>query len=143
MIKKMKDERWGLRNLKHISIVFFIQTAGILAIIFYDGVTKGIDAATSTPVWFVFTISIIAHSILSLNNSIDINEDTMKKPGPYYRILLLATVIGLLFGLAGKFLPGGSNSGGWMVGSVVFICFLAVFSYGYYLRTKRYDNHKE
>ncbi|RFA35299.1 hypothetical protein CAI16_08625 [Virgibacillus dokdonensis] len=43
----------------------------------------------------------------------------------------------------GKFLPGGSIRGGLIVGSVGFICFLAVFSYGYYLKKKRYDEHKE
>ncbi|NBJ69826.1 MULTISPECIES: hypothetical protein [Clostridia] len=109
----MNDERLRLKNLKHISIVFFIQTVGILATIIYDGVTKGIDAATSSPVWFVFIISMIVLSLLNLSISIDTYEVFMKKPKPYHLILLLATVIELLFGLAGKFLPGGGNSGGW------------------------------
>ncbi|SHH73095.1 hypothetical protein [Virgibacillus chiguensis] len=143
MIKKMQDERLKLRNLKHISMVFFIQTVGILAIIIYDGVTKGIDAALSSPVWFVFCISMVVLSLLNLSISIDTYENIMRRPGPYYRIVLLAVCIGLLFGLAGKFLPGGSISGGLIVGSVGFICFLAVFSYGYYLKKKRYDEHKE
>lgn len=139
----MQDERLKLRNLKHISLVFFIQTVGILVFIIYDGVTKGIDAVLSSPVWFVFSISMVVLSLLNLSISIDTYENIMRRPGPYYRIVFLAVCIGILFGLAAKFLPSGNTSGGLIVGSVVFICFLAVFSYGYYLRKKRYDEHKE
>ena len=56
-MKKIRDERLILRNLKNIRIVFVIQTLGIVGILGYDLVTKGMDAMTSNPLWPLLMIS--------------------------------------------------------------------------------------
>ena len=42
-MKKITDERLILLNLKNIRIAFIIQTLGVLGILGYDAVKKGLE----------------------------------------------------------------------------------------------------
>ena len=45
-MQKIKDERLKLKNLQNIRITYGVQTLGILGILIYEWVTKGIDGMT-------------------------------------------------------------------------------------------------
>ncbi|MFD1452764.1 hypothetical protein [Oceanobacillus sojae] len=71
-MKKIKDERLKLKNLKDIRVLFLIQTIGIVVgILGYDFGTKGIDGMTDNPLWYVFMITAIVSAYLSIGISVD------------------------------------------------------------------------
>src|SRR5690625_7056530 len=71
MFKKIKDERIQLKNLRHIRILFMIQSLGILTILIYDLVTGGFEKMMSNPLWYVFMITLIASGYLSMIISVN------------------------------------------------------------------------
>src|SRR5690625_4404452 len=143
MFKKIKDERLILKNLKNIRIAFVIQTIGIIGILIYTGITKGVREITNDPLWFVFIITMIVFLLLTMRISVDVedNIEKAKKPTSYIWLFLLSLVIGTSAGLLTKFGPDrGSIRDAFIIGSIVFICFLATFTIKYFLRKKSYHN---
>lgn len=143
-MKKIKDERLQMQNLKNIRIAFIVQTIGIFAILLYEVITKGIMEAKNNPLWFVFTLTVVVFTWLNLKINVDVydNAHHQKKPGPYYRIVILTALVGTVFALLAKFGPDhSSNSEALLAGSVVFVCFLIPFSFVYYLRKKRLEDN--
>lgn len=142
-MKKIKDERLILKNLKNIRIAFIVQTIGIVIILIYEGVTEGISKIIDNPLWLVFMLTMTVFLWLNLKISVDVYDDAkeQKKPGPYYRIVILSALVGTVLALLAKFGPDGSNtSEALIVGIVVFVCFLIPFSFVYYLRKKRSED---
>ena len=80
-MKKIKDERLILKNLKNIRIAYIIQTVGILGILGYDLVTKGLDGMRENPLWLVFMITTVISAYLSMSISADheSNENPRKR----------------------------------------------------------------
>ncbi|MCM3741793.1 hypothetical protein M3210_16190 [Oceanobacillus luteolus] len=78
-MEKIKDERLKLKNLENIRIAFIIQTFGIVAILVFDFVSKGMEEMTGNPLWIVFLITMVAFSYLSMNISIEY-EKPRKSP---------------------------------------------------------------
>ena len=70
-MKKITDERLVLKNLKNIRIAYIIQTVGILGILGYDLVTKGLDGMRENPLWIVFMITTVISAYLSMSISAD------------------------------------------------------------------------
>ena len=66
-MKKITDERLLLKNLKNIRIAYIIQTVGILGILGYDLVTKGVDGMRENPIWLVFIITSVISAYLSIS----------------------------------------------------------------------------
>lgn len=143
-MRKIKDERLIVQNLKNIRIAFLVQTIGIIAILVYDVITKGLSAMTDNPVWFVFMVTVIVLILMNMRVSVDVYDSTndQKKRVSYYWIVLLSILAGTVIGLLQAILGPDHSSFGEaiLVGGVVFICFLASFSYGYYLRKKRSED---
>jgi len=135
MMKKITDERLQLQNLKNIRVLFLIQTVGIIAILAYDLVTKGMEGMTGNPLWFVLLITGVASAYLSMSISID-HESSEKSPKKGLIISLFVNVIvaigfGILISLTGDLATGA------LIGGIVFVCCLAPSLYIYYLRMKR------
>ena len=134
-MKMIKDERLKIQNLKNIRIAYIIQTAGILAILGYDLVTKGFDEMMDNPLWFVFMISTIVSAYLSMSISAD-HESTKKNPKKSLWIsIAVLSLITAIFVLVVS-LTDGINMG-LMIGGIIFICGIAPIIYLYYLRLKR------
>lgn len=55
-MKKIKDERLQIQNLKNIRIIFLIQNLGIIGILAYDYLSKGMEQMRNNPLWLLFTI---------------------------------------------------------------------------------------
>ena len=75
-MQKIKDERLKLKNLHNIRITYGVQTLGILGILIYEWVTKGIDGMTKNPLWFVFILTSIVSAFLSMDIGV---RETAKK----------------------------------------------------------------
>lgn len=137
MMKKVTDERLKLKNLKNIRVLFSVQSIGIIGILGYDWITKGIDAMTTNPLWYLFIITTIISAYLSMSISVD-HESHGKSPKK--GLIISSVVIVLVSIVVGILVSFTSNlSSGALVGTVIFMCFLVPILYVYYLRTRKQD----
>lgn len=137
-MKKIKDERIELQRLKNIRFAFIIQSAGMTAILIWIGVTEGVMALTKSPLWFLFILVVIFLNYQNLK-IVDELEDKVTNPGPYYRVILYPGIISTAIGLLVFFFPGDSSANPFLVGGIVFVCFIVPFSIAYFLLKRRYD----
>ena len=77
-MKKIKDERLIIQNLKNIRIAFIVQTIGISAILIYEVVTKGPTEAIENPLWLVFMLTMVVFLWLHLKISIDVYDPAFR-----------------------------------------------------------------
>ena len=139
-MKKITDERLVLQNLKNIRITFIIQTIGILGILGYDVITKGLEGMRENPLWLVFIITSIISAYLSMSISSD-HENSKINPQKRFSIslvvlILISTIVGYFVTLT----DGFNIIDGVMIGGILFVCGLIPSVYIYYLRTKRQDD---
>ncbi|WP_338449772.1 hypothetical protein R4Z09_27100 [Niallia oryzisoli] len=140
-MKKIKDERLVLQNLKNIRIAYIIQTVGILGILGYDLVTKGFDGMRENPLWLVFILTTVISTYLSMSISID-HEGNGKSPKKGLNIsLFVIVIVSILIGFFVSITDGFTIIDGVMMGGILFICGLVPVIYIYYLRIKRQNEH--
>ncbi len=140
-MKKLKDERLILQNLKNIRMAYIIQTIGILGILGYDFVIKGLDGMRENPLWLVFIITTVISTYLSMNISVDY-EGNEKSPKKSLTISLFVIVlISMIIGFFVSITEGFSIVDGVIMGGVLFICSFVPVIYIYYLRTKRRNEY--
>jgi hypothetical protein len=143
-VKIIKDERLIIQNLRNIRIAFVFQTLGILGILIYDGIRKGLSHVTDNPLWFVFMVTSIILGYLNLRISVDEFEThNGKKPGSYYKSVILSLVIGVIFSVITILAPEGTVKDAVIIGAVMFSCFLFSFTVVYFLRKKRYEDNED
>lgn len=141
-MKKITDERLLIKNLKNVRVAFLVQTLGLFAVLTYVAITEGVSEAIGNPFFVVFMLSMAVYSWLNLGISWDMSEHSegVKRPGPYYRVILWSSGVGVMFGYLAKFgSDGSSNLDAFIVGGVAFICNLISFSIFHFLRVKRYN----
>mgnify|MGYP003501560866 CR=1 FL=1 len=130
-MKKITDERLVLQNLKNIRIVYIIQTAGILGILGYDLVTKGLDEMRENPLWLVFMITAIISAYLSMSISADHEKNTINPQKSlaisFVVLVFISTVVGFFVSLT----DGFNSIDGLIMGSILFICGLFPMGYIY------------
>ena len=139
-MKKIIDERLVLQSLKNIRIVYMIQTIGILGILGYDFVTKGLDEMRENPLWLLFMITAVISAYLSMSISADHEKNTIN---PQKSLAISSVVLVSISTVVGFFvsITDGFNSiDGLIMGSIVFICGLFPIVYIYNLRKKRQDD---
>jgi hypothetical protein len=140
-MKKIKDERLIFQNLKNIRVAYIIQTTGILGILGYDFITKGFDGMRENPLWFVFMITTVIATYLSMSISVD-HESAKKSPKNSLNIsLFILVIISALVGIFVSFTDGFNVVDGIIMGGIIFICGLLPLVYIYYLRIKRQDRN--
>ena len=145
-MKRMTDERLLIKNLKNVRVAFLVQTFGILALLTYVAITEGISEAIGTPLFGVYMSSMGLYSWLSLGVSWEMAEHSegVKKPGPYYRVIMLSTGAGVVSGLLTKFGPDkSSNLDAFIVSGVLFSSFLISLSIMHYLQKRRYNEQED
>lgn len=137
---KHSDERLTFKNLQIIRVAFVIQLLGIIGLLGYDLVTKGVDKMYVNPLWLVFTLSTLILVFLSMNISVDY-EDGKKSAGKGLAISL--TVLGLIAISVGFFTIYLNNTAtiidGLLMGGILFICGFISFVYLYRLRKSKED----
>lgn len=139
-MKKIKDERLQLQNLRNIRIIFIVQNLGIIGILAYDYFSEGMEKMRTNPLWFLFTISMIILAYLSMNISTDYERQPTKPKKSLAISLvtsaLICTVIGYLVARS----ETGDIAQGILMGCSLFICILIPVLYIYNLRTKQHED---
>lgn len=142
-MKKITDERLILQNLKNIRFAYMIQTAGIIGILGFDFITKGLEGMRENPLWLVFMITTVISLYLSMNISVD-HEKSNKAPKKGLTIsLLVAVMISSVVGFLVTLTDGYTINDGFVAGGILFLCSLVPVFYIYYLRTKQEDDYDE
>ena len=144
-MRKIKDERLLIKNLKNIRVAFLVQTFGIFSVLTYIGITEGPREATGNLFFTVFMLSMLVYLWLHLGISRDVSEHSegVKKPVPYYIWIIISGGIGIVIGLAARFGPDKSSvSDSMLVGGVVFVCFLIPYTVNYFIKKKRYEEER-
>ncbi|MEK4670977.1 hypothetical protein ABER68_22095 [Paenibacillus alvei] len=141
-MQKITDERLALQNLRNIRIAYIIQTLGILGILGYDLITKGLDGMKDNPLWFVFIIT----SVISAYLSISISVDHESKINPQKSLIISVIVLVLIstsVGFLVSFTDGYNIINGLIMGGILFICGIIPIVYIYNIRKKRQENYTE
>jgi len=76
-MKKVKDERLILQNLKNIRIAYIVQTVGIVVFLGYDLVTKGVDLLFENPFMLIIISAVIGMLVTFSEDSNLLNGVTM------------------------------------------------------------------
>lgn len=140
-LKKIKDERLKLKNLKNVRVTYIIQTLGILGILGYDLVTKGLDGIIGNPLWIVLMITITVFFYLSMDISID-HETGKKSPRKGLNIaVVLLVIISVVIGFFVAISDGYNVFDGVIMGGILFVCGLVPAIYIYYLRHKKAEDN--
>ena len=145
-MKKIKDERLLLKNLKNIRIAFLVQSIGLFSVLTYIALTEGPREATGNLFFTVFILSMVVYLWLTLDISRDVSDhnEIEKRPAPYYRWVLLSAGVGIAIGHATRFGPDKSSvSDSLLVAGVVFVCFLILYSINYFIKKKRYNEDND
>jgi hypothetical protein len=140
-MKKITDERLIVKNLKNIRIAYILQTLGIIGILAYDAVTKGLDRMHDNPLWLVFMITTVISGYLSMSISVE-HENVEKSPKKNLGVsiivlLLISTVLGFLVSKS----AGYTFIDGVICGGILFICGIFPTLYVFKLRKKQQDEH--
>ncbi|MEI3604811.1 hypothetical protein SPD48_03830 [Pseudogracilibacillus sp. SE30717A] len=140
-MKKITDERLKLQNLKNIRILFLVQNIGIIGILGYDLVTKGLEGMTENPLWFVFMITMVVSLYLSMSISVE-HETNSKHPKKGLNIsILILVIISAVIGIFVSITDGFNVRDGLIMGGILFICGLIPVIYLYYLRKRRSEEN--
>jgi len=140
-MKKIKDERLILKNLQNVRTAYIIQTIGIIGILGYDLITKGMEGMRQNPLWIVFMITTIVSLYLSMNISVDHeSSENSPKKGTVLSLLIL-TAISVVIGTAVNFTDGFGMLDGLIMGGIIFVCGFIPILYIHHLRTKRQEEN--
>ncbi|ENH96044.1 hypothetical protein J416_12604 [Gracilibacillus halophilus YIM-C55.5] len=142
-MKKIKDERLILVNLKNIRITYIIQTVGIIGILGYDLVTKGLDGMRENPLWIVFMLSIVVSAYLSMNVSVDYENNEKSPKKGFFLSLFIVSLISIVIGIVTSIGEEFTFINGLMIGGILFVCGLIPVIYIYYIRTKQQDDNSD
>ncbi|MDQ0229092.1 hypothetical protein [Metabacillus malikii] len=134
-MKKIKDERLVLQNLKNVRIAYLIQTLGILGILGYDLITKGVEGMRENPLWLVFMITTVISAYLSMSIGVDHEKKTNESKKSITISLIVITIISATVGVLVSITDGGML--GMITGGIIFLCSLIPVLYIDYLRKKR------
>lgn len=136
-MKKIIDERLIIQNLKNVRIAFLIQTVGIIIILLYDLITKGLDAVKGNPLWFLLLITTTIYLYLTLSISID-HEKSPKSIKRNFQIsLVILSIVSIIVGVLVTFSEEAGLLEGAVIGIILFICGLIPAIYIYHLRKKQ------
>lgn len=143
-MKVITDERLVIKNLKNIRFAFAFQTLALVGILLYDGITKGFNHITDSPLWLVLILTSVILGYLNLGISVDSYEsEKQTRKIPYYLLVLCCLALGVIVGLLTKITSSTSLADSTIIGLVVFLCFLGTFSFGYFVIKKRSKDEEE
>ncbi|KEK26355.1 branched-chain amino acid ABC transporter substrate-binding protein [Bacillus gaemokensis] len=144
-MKKIKDERLILQNLKNIRIAFLFQSIGMMSILGYIGFNDGFDQITKSPLWLLLMLTSILLAYLQMGISIDAEEaEKGIKITPYYKLVLRSAIVGIILAIIYIiFSPERPLWEAILMGSILFLCFLASYSVGYFIKKKRLRDGEE
>ncbi|MBU9714238.1 hypothetical protein [Evansella tamaricis] len=142
MFKKIEDERLKLENLKNTRIIFIFQTILLFGLWIYDAGIQG-KGVSGTPITIILLLTSVFSLLLNMRVSVE-NENKPKNENSflhsYPKIVAMCVVISLV--IASFILlitPDYPLRDSMIIGAVVFICFLSVFSFTYFVKKKQHQ----
>lgn len=133
------DERLTLRNLQITRIAYAIQVIGFVLILGYEYVAGGMEKVQENPIWILFTVSTTILIFLSMNISVDYeNNQKSAKKGlvtSLIAVALISTTIGVFTAIS----DGHTATDGIITGLVFLVCGFIPFFFLYTLRKKKDD----
>lgn len=112
-MKKIKDERLILRNLKNIRIAYVIQMVGMIIVLALEGRENGVEEMTSSPLWIVLLLSNVILILLSMPISLQVYESKPEKLGKMGMISIgIGVVAAILAYVSGAGIIPSALSGG-------------------------------
>ncbi|MFI8684827.1 hypothetical protein [Rossellomorea sp. NPDC077527] len=136
-MKKITDERLILQNLKNIRVLFLFQNVGIIGILAYDFITSGLSGMTDNPLWFLFIMTTIVSAYLSMNISVNHEEERHPPKKSLLIAIMVVTILSVLLGVITTIPEGENMTDGIIVGGVTLICGVIPAIYVYSIRKKR------
>lgn len=137
LLKKIKDERLMIKNLKIIRVAFLVQTIGILIILVKDFIDE--KAVFGSPLFFVLIVTVLVLNVMSMPISLEYFEPKKKSVlNSYPKILFISALIGVGMTFLYLFLsPDRSVMEAIIAGGILSVCFLFSFSILYFIQKKR------
>lgn len=134
------DERLAQKNLQKIRVAYAVQTIGIIGILGYYFVAGGMDRMQENPLWIIFIVSTTILAILSMNISVDHenNKDSAKK-GLVVSLSILA-LISIIIGIFTSFSEGFTAFDGVLTGAIFSVFGLVPFLFLFYLQKREGDD---
>jgi hypothetical protein len=137
-MKKIKDERLLMENLKSIRFAFLFQTIGIMGILVYSGIKNGVANLLNNPLWLLLLGTAVILGFFNVRNAVDLEDHgNEKKPRPLSRKGFLAGIIGVSCTILLLFAPDVTVRDAIIIGVVLFLSFFLTFSLIHLLRKKR------
>lgn len=132
------DERLALKGLQKIRVAYAIQLLGIVGVLGFDLVGKGMDAMQENPLWLIFILSTLVLTVLSMNISVDYEDSKIdERKGIAISTVVLAlisTVVGFLTVYTDK---SSSIIDGVLAGGLLFVCGFLSFLFLFMLRRNK------
>lgn len=136
-MKKIKEERIKIQNLKNIRIAYIVQTIGILIVLANDLMKKGLAGMTKNPVWYVFLVTAIVSAFLSMSVSVHAESKPINPKQRLFITLFIILFISIAISLFVALTNGFNIVDGIIIGGIIFVCAFIPTTYIYYLRSKR------
>lgn len=133
------DERLALKNLQKIRIAYAVQMLGIVGILGYDFIASGWDGMKESPLWFVFIVSGTILAFLSMNVSVDHEDDAISAKKGLTISLIALVLTSIIIGISTSFSEGFTVIDGILAGVIFSICGLVPFLFLFYSRKRKGD----
>ena len=141
-MKKIKDERLVLKNLKNIKITYMVQTLGILCILGYELFQGGLEQMRANPLWTLFILTSVVSAYLSMSISVESEKENINPK----KSLWISTVVLLAISSVVVYLTSITPNYGWkegiLIGLIILICGIIPVYYVYRLRKKKEDDYR-
>jgi hypothetical protein len=142
-LQRINDERLILKNLQNIRVAYAIQTLGIIGVLGYDYITKGMDGMKENPLWIIFIVSTTILAFLSMNISVDF-ENNKKSPKRGFVIsIVVLTLICTSIGFFTALSEGFTVMDGVFIGGIFLICGMVPLLFLFGIRKKRRDEFSD
>lgn len=112
------DERLALKNLKKIRIAYAVQMLGIVGILGNDFIASGWDGMRANPLWFVFIVSGTILAFLSMNVSVDHENDVISAKKGLIISLIALVLTSIIIGISTSFSEGFTVIDGILAGVI-------------------------
>lgn len=142
-MKKIKDERLILQNLKNIRIAYIVQTIGLIGILVHAFISKGTDALFSNPAWLVLLITAIVSMYLHQSISVDYESDDKSPKKSLIISIVVVVIIAIVVGIFVNKSQADGVFDGLMTGGIILISGLIPSIYLYKLRLKKLQDFED
>lgn len=131
------DERLVSKNLQKIRVAYTVQVIGIVGILGYDFIAGGMVSVKQNPLWIVFILSTVVLSFLSMNTSVDYENDKVSaKKGLAFSIIAI-TLISITIGIFTSFSNGFNTIDGVLTGLIFLVCGLIPILFLFSIRCRQ------